>query len=90
VRPAHYASLDVHRAQSVQIQFRTSSSGAFRTLKTVPITDPRGYFDVHVRFPASGTVRLSWSYPTGDHRLLDPVTPHETTIYSRDVQVAAQ
>jgi hypothetical protein len=90
VRPAHYASLDTHRAQYVQIQFRSGSSGAFRTLKTVPITDPRGYFDVDVQFPASGTVRLRWSYPPGDQRLLDPVTPHETTIYSRDVQVTVQ
>ncbi len=87
VRPAHYASLDTHRAQYVQIQLRTGSSGPFRTIKTVPITDPGGYFDVTVRFPASGTVRLRWSYPPGDQRLLDPVAPQDTTIYSREVQV---
>jgi hypothetical protein len=90
VRPAHYASLDTHRAQRVEIQFRSGSSGPFRTLRTVRITDSRGYFDVHVQFPTVGTVRLRWSYPSGDQRLLDPVTPQQTTIYSRDVQVTVQ
>ncbi len=87
VRPARYASVDTHRAQRVQIQFRGGSSGPFRTVKTVPITDPQGYFDVRVQFPRSGTVRLTWSYPPGDQRLLDPMTPQDTTIYSRPVQV---
>jgi hypothetical protein len=87
VRPAHYASLDAHRAQQVQIQFRAGSSGPFRTVKSVPITDPGGYFDVPVKFSASGTVRLKWSYPPGDQRLVDPVTPQDTTIYSREVHV---
>jgi hypothetical protein len=90
VRPAHYAFLDTHRMQSVQIQFRSGPHVPFRTLRTVMITDPRGYFDVHVQFPASGTVRLRWSYPAGDQRLLDPVTPQETTIFSRKVQVTVQ
>jgi hypothetical protein len=90
VRPAQYASLDTHRAQQVQIQFRIGSIGPFHALKTVPITDPRGYFDVPVRFPASGTVRLTWSYPPGDQRLVDPVTPQDTTIYSRPVQITVQ
>jgi hypothetical protein len=90
VRPAHYAFLDTHRMQHVQIQFRSGSDVPFRTLRTVMITDPRGYFDVHVQFPASGTVRLRWSYPAGDQRLLDPVTPQERTIFSRDVQVTVQ
>jgi hypothetical protein len=87
VRPAHYASLDTHQPQYVDIQFRTGSRGPFRTLKTVRITDVRGYFDVHVKFPARGTVRLRWSYPSDDPRLRDPVTPGQTTIYSRQVYV---
>jgi hypothetical protein len=87
VRPAQSAYLDTHRAQYVDIQFRPGSSGPFRTLQTVRIADVRGYFDVHVKFPASGTVRLRWSYPAGDRRLRDPVTPGQTTIYSRSVYV---
>lgn len=87
VRPARYAYLDTHQPQYVDIQFRAGSTGPFRTLKTVKLTDVRGYFDVRLRFPASGTVRLRWSYPSGDPRLRDPVTPGQTTIYSRDVYV---
>jgi hypothetical protein len=90
VRPAAYAFADTHQAQYVQIQFRAGSSGPFRTVRTVRITDPRGYFDVALQFPASGTVRLKWSYPPGDQRLLDPATPQDTTIYSRPVQVTVE
>ena len=64
VRPAHFASLDTGGTpQQVQIQFQRGSRGAFTTLRTVTITSPRGYFDLHLSFPASGTVRLAWSYP---------------------------
>jgi hypothetical protein len=87
VRPARYAYLDTHHAQYVDIQFRTGARGPFRTLKTVRITDVRGYFDVRVKFPARGTVRLRWSYPSDDSSLRDPVTPGQTTIYSRQVYV---
>jgi hypothetical protein len=51
------------------------------------ITDVQGYFDVRVKFPARGTVRLRWSYPSDDPTLRDPVTPGQTTIYSRQVYV---
>jgi len=61
VRPAHYAALATHRAQTALIQFRRGSRGGFATIKRVPITDPRGYFDVRVAFPASGAVRIAWS-----------------------------
>ena len=47
VRPAHLAS----GPQSVSIQFQNRSTGAFTTIKTVAITSPRGYFDVHMTFP---------------------------------------
>jgi hypothetical protein len=61
VRPAHFA----RGTQSVQIQFQANSRGAFRTLQTVRITNPRGYFDVRVHFPSSGAVRTTWVYPGG-------------------------
>lgn len=88
VRPAHYAYLDTQQQQYVQVQFRPAAGGPFRTLRSVPITDVRGYFDVRMKFPASGAVRLAWSYPPGDRRLQDPLTPSQTTIYSRDVEVS--
>jgi hypothetical protein len=66
-RPAQYAT----HASAVQIQFRRGSSGAFATVKTVRISDPRGYFDVRVNFNAGGAIRLAWSYPSA------------TTVFSR-------
>jgi hypothetical protein len=46
-----------------------------RTVRSVEITNPQGYFDVHMTFPGSGTVRLAWTYP------------HGATIYSRAVAI---
>ena len=85
VRPAHYARLDTSAPQQVQIQFQRGSHGAFQTLRTLTVTNVRGYFDLHTTFPASGSVRLAWSYPKQDP-LLSPgmVNPREgDTVYSR-------
>jgi hypothetical protein len=91
VRPAPYAYLDTDRPQYVRIQFRAARAGRFLTVRTIRLTAARGcYFDVHVGFPASGTVRLAWSYPADDPRLHDPVTPGQTTIYSRDVTLTVR
>ena len=43
------------------------------TVRSVTVTNPRGYFDVHVKFPRSGNVRLAWT------------DPHGSTVYSRSV-----
>jgi hypothetical protein len=94
VRPAHFASLDSGGdAQQVQIQFQRGSRGAFRTLRTVTINSPDGYFDLHMRFPASGSVRLAWTYPGNDSMLtpglqLDP--PEGDTVYSRTARVTVK
>ena len=66
VRPAAFAKLDTGRAQSVLVQFQAGSNGAWTTIATVPLTNARGYFDTHLAFPSSGSVRLEWTYPTGD------------------------
>jgi hypothetical protein len=65
VRPARFARLDSGRAQLVRIEFAPASGGPMRTLRTVTLTDPHGYFDVRQRFPSSGLVKLAWSYPSG-------------------------
>ena len=65
VRPAPNAARSSHRPQRVRIQFRASAGGAFRTVATVPISNPHGYFEVVEKFPASGTVQLAWTYPHG-------------------------
>jgi hypothetical protein len=81
VRPAHNASVDTHRAQYVQIQFQRGSHGSFSTVKRLKLTNAQGYFDTHITFPASGSVRLMWTYPSGDAKLPDG------TIYSRTVKI---
>jgi hypothetical protein len=86
VRPASYAAVDTGVAQFVAIQFKRRSGGPFETLKAVQLTNPRGYFDTRVKFPASGTVRLAWTYPAGDPFL--SVVEQGTTIHSRHVTVA--
>jgi hypothetical protein len=93
VRPAHYAQLDTGSPQRVQIQFQRGSRGAFTTLRTVTITSSRGYFDIHMAFPASGSVRLAWTYPTNDPMLGPGVqlNPREgDTVYSRTTRVTVK
>jgi hypothetical protein len=87
VRPAQYANADTGKAQYVEIEFARGSSGAFRNLKAVRISNSRGYFDVRVRFPSGGQVRLAWEYPPGDTKLADPLEPGQNWIYSRATRV---
>jgi hypothetical protein len=65
VRPAPEAADATHRQQQVEIQFARRSGGAFRTVQTVPLSGPHGYFEVLQTFPGSGSVRLAWSSPHG-------------------------
>jgi hypothetical protein len=91
-RPAHYARLDTQAPQQVQIQFQRGSRGAFTTIRTLTVNTVRGYFDLHMRFPASGSVRLAWAYPKNDLLLsqgkVNP--PQGTTVYSRTVKVTVR
>jgi hypothetical protein len=82
VRPAHRAMVDVPAdPEIVDVQFRPAG-GSFTTVKSITLTDPRGYFDARLRFPSSGTVRLHWTYPSDD-----PLLSPGDTIYSRNVSV---
>lgn len=84
VRPAFFALQDVPLdPESVEVQFAPTGSDAFTTVATVPITDPHGYFDTHLTFPGSGTVRLTWAYPADDLLL-----PAGYRVYSREVSIA--
>jgi len=65
VRPAKFARGETRKPQRVRIQFQAASGDAWKTVKTVTLTDPYGYFDVYTVFPRSGSVRLAWSYPHG-------------------------
>jgi hypothetical protein len=85
LRPARFAILDTGQPQTAQIQFKRGTRAPWTTLRTVTIsTASNCYFDVHLRFSGSGTVRLSYTYPANDPRL----TPNDGTIYSRSVRVA--
>jgi hypothetical protein len=79
-RPSGLAGFGGTGTQTVAIQL-SSSDGSFKTVETVPITNPRGYFDVRVVFPTSGDVRLAWSYPPS------PASLDSAPVYSRLVHV---
>src|SRR5205807_6392602 len=71
VRPAHYALLDTHQPQRALIQFQQGSRGSWSTVATVTYANPSAscYFTRRLMFPASGSVRLVYSYPVHDLRL---------------------
>jgi hypothetical protein len=47
-----------------EIQFQAKGKGAYKTLKTLKITNKSGYFQVTQKFPSSGNVRIAWSTPS--------------------------
>lgn len=67
VRPAKRIRRQDVRPVEIQLQGRT--------VRSVAVHNPTGYFDVRVRFPRGGLVRLVWRYPGG------------RTIYSRSVPI---
>jgi hypothetical protein len=67
VRPAGFGALDTGSPQTAQIQFAPRGSSQFATVQTVTIEKGAScYFDVHLVFPSSGTVRLAYAYPADD------------------------
>jgi len=83
VRPARYEIFDTGSPQSAQIQF-APRGGGFTTLQTVLVSDPADcYFDLRIKFPSSGTVRVAYTYPTVGAW----PAPVGTTVYSRSVAV---
>ena len=50
--------------------------------RTITVTDPHGYFDTRIAFPGSGTVRLSYTYPSDD-----PLLSPGDTVFSRNVGI---
>jgi hypothetical protein len=95
-RAAGYARIDTGHPQYVQIQFARKGSRGYRTVKKVRLSNRYGYFDTHVRFPGSGSVRLTWSYPPSDANLFDPLASDpgfpaalkSSRIYSRTTTIS--
>jgi hypothetical protein len=84
VRPATFAAVDTGQPQTAQIQFAPArahgASEPFRTLQSVSVGAAGCYFDVRVRVPATGSLRVAWQYPALEHMPAGP-------IYSRNVTV---
>ena len=77
-RPAPFMKTDTHLTQMVSIQLNG------KTLKTVT-AGTGGYFDTHMTFPHSGSVRLAWTYPKTDSFL--PISDLGKTVYSRSFSI---
>ncbi len=88
VRPAPYAVKDGDGPQFVEIQFQRSGSRSWTNLKQLQVTDPHGYINTWVKFPASGWVRLSWTYPPNDTALQSTMVVNSNgTVTSRSAHV---
>jgi hypothetical protein len=85
-KPIHFAQMDEpSNPQTLQILFRPKGSTAASVIATIPIGSAEGYFDTRLRFPASGTVQLAWTYPQDQLFAL----PGQT-VYSRVVNVTVK
>jgi hypothetical protein len=62
IRPASAVLAATKHMPEAQIQFQAGSRGPYRTVMTVKVTNPRGYFDVKVPFTRSGSVRVAWKW----------------------------
>jgi hypothetical protein len=81
-RPAEFARRATGRTQYAYIQLNG------RTIKAVKITNGRGYFDVRVKFPGSGQVRIAWQYPSDAPSMTSPYAAAGQTIYSRTTGIS--
>jgi hypothetical protein len=86
IRPAGFGELDTGSPQTADIQFAPRSSGQYTTLETVTLgAGGDCYFDLHVTFPSSGSVRLAYTYPSGDALL-----GNGAEVFSRAVSVTVR
>jgi hypothetical protein len=84
VRPAPFAVLDTGAPQTAQLQFEPKGSGQYSTVATVTTGPGQScYFDDHITFPSSGSLRLAYAYPS-----TEPAPAGGITVYSRVVGVA--
>jgi hypothetical protein len=86
VRPAAYGILDTGQPQSAQIQFAPGRSSQYTTLQTVTIGPGQScYFDLRMKFPKSGTIRLAYTYPS-----VEPAPAGGVGVVSRTVAVTVR
>jgi len=65
-RPADIGAQQTGKPQHVQLEFQTGARGPFKTIRTITLTDPYGYFEVTQSFSHSGVLRSRWQYPSGE------------------------
>jgi hypothetical protein len=82
-RPAVFGRRSENTPQKVTIEQR--QHGSWKAIDTVTVARLTGYFDTHVRFTTSGSLRLAYTYPSNELAL--PVGLGGTTIDSRTVPV---
>jgi hypothetical protein len=87
VRPAPFMARDSAETQRATIELRPLGNPGFQTLTTIRVS-ASGYFDIRVRFPRSGYVRLTYAYPATDPFL--PVGLAGTTIHSRVIRISVR
>jgi hypothetical protein len=78
-RPAVFES-----KQSVKIQLQKKGQGPYTTINTAKKLRRAGYFDIKMKFPSSGNVRLAFTYGQ-DSRL--PAGIAGSTIFSRSFKI---
>jgi hypothetical protein len=59
VRPADHNTL-----QYAVLEYRSSDSSAWRTIREIQTASPQGYLLAHVAIPRAGQVRLAWLNPS--------------------------
>lgn len=91
VRPSASAIVDTGMPQTAMIQFAPDNSLDYSTVDTVTISSAKScYFDVHLNFPGSGSVRLVWQYPALDPLLGNFAASQSRLVYSRTVDITVK
>ena len=62
-----------------------ATAAAWTTIRTVEIAPADCYFDIHMRLPYSGKLRLAYTYPASEPFL--PPSVGGSTIYGRTLRV---
>jgi hypothetical protein len=78
-RPAPFMNEDGAQTPTVAIQLNGT------TIKTLNVTGAGGYFDIKLKFPMSGSVRLAYTYPSTNAFL--PTADLGTTVHSRSFNI---
>ncbi|MFL5863517.1 MAG: hypothetical protein ACJ780_22535 [Solirubrobacteraceae bacterium] len=79
VRPASFMNKDGDGPQTVSVQLNG------QTIKKLNVTGSGGYFDIRMKFPKSGSVRLAYTYPSRNSFL--PLSNLGKTIHSRSFRI---